>query len=88
MQLLLLLGVKGKHTHNLSSMRFLVMLTRVSRTKIIRSEKINNNKILKIIINITLKKSQPKNDAIKISILHFYNSGRQTGMITIIMLFP
>ena len=35
MQLLLLLGVTGKHTRNLSSMRFLVMLTRVPRTEIL-----------------------------------------------------
>ena len=29
------LGVSGKHTRNLSSMRFLVMFTRVPRTKIV-----------------------------------------------------
>ena len=57
MQLLLLLGVTGKHTRNLSSMRFLVLLTRVPRTKIVevKSERMNNDKILKIIINITKK---------------------------------
>ena len=55
MQLLLLLGVTGKHTRNLLSMRFLVLLTRVPRTKIVevKSERMNNDKILKIIIKIT-----------------------------------
>ena len=56
MQLLLLLGVTGKHTRNLSSMRFLVMLTRVPRTKIVGQLKVKELiiiKYIKIIINIT-----------------------------------
>ena len=51
----------------------------------VKSERINNNKILKIIMKITLKKSQPKNNAIKIGPLHFQNTGKQTGMDIIIM---
>ena len=75
MQLLLLLGVTGKHTRNLSSMRFLVMLTRVPRTKIVLNLKVKELIIIKQNfknrINITLKKSQLKNNAIKIGTLHF-----------------
>ena len=52
MQLLLLLGVTGKHTRDLSSMRFLVMLTQVprARTKIaeLESESIKKNKKKKL----------------------------------------
>ena len=48
----LLLGVTGKHTRNLSSMRFLVMLTQVprARTKVaeLESESIKNNKRIKL----------------------------------------
>ena len=50
------LGVSGKHTRNLSSMRFLVMLTRVPRTKIVGQLKVKELiiiKYIKIIINIT-----------------------------------
>ena len=53
MQLLLLLGVTGKHTRNLSSMCFLVMLTRVPRTKIVEV----NLKVKELIIIKYIKKS-------------------------------
>ena len=61
MLLLLLLGVTGKHTRNLSSMCFLVMLTPVPRTKIVEVNlKVKEliiiyKKLINITKNITAK---------------------------------